>query len=253
MLRCSIVMLAGVALAEWVVSARAQDDEARALILKAVKAHGGKETLKKHLGAQAKYKGDVEVMGVKAKVEGEIFINFPDRSKNVIGVEINNMKVDIQQGFDGKVLWISVLGKTQEINDKDLIAEAKENMHAEQVAGLIDLDTKDYKLAPLGEMKVMDKPAVGVRVSREGKRDVNLWFDKQSHLLLKSEHRGKDPFNPMGGEANVEKYFQGYKAVMGIQTPARMEVHTDGKKMLDMEITETRYHERLDDTYFAKP
>lgn len=252
MLRRSIMLLAGLAWAGWSLPARAQDDEARDLVQKAMKAHGGKETIKKYLGAQAKYKGEVDAMGVKAKVEGEVFINYPDRMKNVIGVEVNNMKVEVQQGFDGKILWLSVMGMNQEIKDKELIAEARENLHAEQVASLIELDSKDYKLAPLGEVKVMNKAAVGVRVSRQGKRDVNLWFDKESHLLLKTEHRGKDPFGQQG-EANVEKFFQGHKAIMGIQTPVRMEVHSDGKKMIDMEITEVRYHERLDDTFFAKP
>ena len=32
-----------------------------------------------------------------------------------------------------------------------------------------------------------------------------------------------------------------------------MEVHNDGKKAVELDVTEARYHDRLDDTYFAKP
>jgi hypothetical protein len=248
----SRLLVAGLAFLSWTLSVRAQDDECLALVTKAMKAHGGKETLKKYLGAQVKYKGTVDAMGVTAKVEGEVFFNHPDRMKNVINVDVNNMQIQVQQGFDGKVLWLNVAGMNMEIKDKEAIDEMKESMYAEQVSGLVDLDNKEFKLSPLGEMKIMDKAAVGIRVSKEGKRDVNLWLDKTNHLLLKTEHRGKDPFGQMG-EANEEKYFTGYKAVNGLQTPSRMEVHHDGKKFMELEITETRYHEKLDDTYFARP
>jgi hypothetical protein len=252
MLRTCSLLLAGLAWTASSLPAQAQDDESRALIREAIKAHGGKDALRKHLGAQVKYKGTVDTMGMTVKVEGEVFTNHPDRMKNVINVEVNNMNFQVQQGFDGKVLWLSVMGMNKDIDDKEALTEIQESFHAERVANLFDLDNKEFKLASLGEMKIKDKDAVGVRVSKEGKRDVNLWFDKASHMLVKSEYRGKDPFGQTG-EVNQEKYFSNYKSVMGVQTPMRLEVHNDGKKMLDLEISEVRYHERLDDTYFTKP
>lgn len=251
MLRTGTVIVAFLALAGWTMSARAQDHELRTLVAKAVKAHGGKELLKKYQHAQVKYKGEVDSMGVMAKVEGEVYAS-PDRMKNIIGVEVNGMNIKIQQGFDGKILWMDVMGMGQEIKDDDKIKDMKVNMYAEQVGNLWELDNKEYKLGSLGDMKIKGKDAVGVRVSKEGKRDVNLWFDKQSNLLIKHEYRGKDAFG-QEGEVNNEKYFADYKAVMGIQTPGRMEVHKEGKKIVDLEITETRYHEKLDDSIFAKP
>lgn len=252
MLRTCSVLLAGLALAAWSSFAQAQEDEARALVVKAMKAHGGKEALKKHLGSQAKYKGTVETMGMTIKVEGEIFHNVPDRMKNIISIDVNNMNLTIQQGYDGKALWMSVMGMLIEKKEKEDIDEMKEGMYCEQVTSLIDLDSKDFKLSPLGAMKIKDQDAVGVRVSKTGKRDVNLWFDKKSNLLIKSENRGKDPFGDTG-EVNQEKYYSKYKAVQGVQLPQTLEVHNDGKKLVDLEITEMRLHERLDETYFTRP
>lgn len=252
MIRMGSVLLAGLALVGWSVSARAQSDDTRDLVLKAQKAHGGRAALTKYPGVQVKYKGDVDVNGVQAKVEGEVSYQFPERMKNVINVDVNGMKILVQQGYDGKALWLSVMGMNQEIKDKDLIAEMKEGLYSETVASLADIDDKDYKLSPLGEMKIKDVEAVGVRVSKKDKRDVNLWFDKKNHLLVKSESRGKDPFG-QGAEANQEKYYSGYKAIMGIQTPNRMEVHNDGKKIVEMEISDMRYSEKLDDTHFQRP
>lgn len=252
MIRTYAMALAGLALAGWALSARAQDSDVRDLVLKAQKAHGGRALLAKYRGAQAKYKGDVDANGMQAKVEGEVLYNYPDRMKNVIEVEVNNMKIQVQQGYDGKVLWISVLGMKQEFKDQDKIAEMKAGLYADRVATLADIEDKEYQLTSLGEVKIKDADAVGVRVSKKDKRDVNLWFDKKSHLLLKSEFRGTDPFG-QGGEVNQEKYFLGYKAVMDVQSPTRMVVHHDGKKIVELEMSDMRYHEALDDTHFQQP
>jgi hypothetical protein len=68
------------------------------------------------------------------------------------------------------------------------VAEAKEQAHAGWVATLAPLkDAKRFTLATLGEIKVEDKPALGVKVSRQGPRDVDLYFDKRSGLLVRTE------------------------------------------------------------------
>ena len=161
MFRTCTLLLAGLALAARPLSVPAQEDETRAVVIDAMKAHGGKEALRKYLGSQAKYKGTVEAMGVTVKVEGEVFQNYPDRMKNIIKVEVNNMNFEIQQGYDGKVLWISTMGATKEIDDKELLAEMKESIHSERVTALVDLDSKEFKLSALGEMKIQGKDAVG--------------------------------------------------------------------------------------------
>ena len=43
-------------------------------------------------------------------------------------------------------------------------------------------------LAALGESKVGDRPALGVRISVKGRKDLRFFFDKESGLLVKSEH-----------------------------------------------------------------
>jgi hypothetical protein len=246
---CLAVCLAALACG---LSARAQDDPLWAQVEKSLKAHGGREFLKKHPAAQVKYKGDVDAMGVTAKIEGEVF-TAPDRLKNVSDVEVNNMKIAVKQGYDGKTMWMDVMGMVQEFKDQDKIKEMKESMHAEEVGNLVGLDKKSYKLNSLGDMKIKGKEAVGIRVAREGKRDVVLWFDKETNLLVRHEYRGTDPWGGQAGEVNNEKYYLDYKAVMGVQVPGRIEVHNDGKKIVELEITDVRYHERLDDSIFAKP
>jgi len=54
------------------------------------------------------------------------------------------------------------------------------------VAMLAPLKDKAYTLAPIGEVKVEDRPALGLRVSRKGNRDINLYFDKKTYLRVKT-------------------------------------------------------------------
>ncbi len=115
------------------------------------------------------------------------------------------------------------------------------------------LDAKEYTFSAVGEAKVKDVDAVGVRVSKKGMRDVTLWIDKKTHQLVKTEFRGKEPPYFQGAEINMERYASGYKKVAGLLMPARIEMHYDGKKAIDLEVVEIRTHERLDETLFAKP
>src|SRR5688572_18098155 len=76
------VAIAGLALLVAVWPVRAQDDASRALILKAVEAHGGKKTLAKYQAAQVKYSGEFDFMGNKSKMSGEVAFQFPHKMKN---------------------------------------------------------------------------------------------------------------------------------------------------------------------------
>lgn len=230
--------------------ARAQDDELRALVAKAVKAHGG-EKATKIKSTYAKIKGKLELMG-GLTFNMEVYGQLPDKFKHVTDVEVNGMNISLTQVFDGKKFYIHVGGNTKEIDDANLIKELKENLRAEEVTNLDGLtDKKKYELSALGEVKVNDRPAVGVRVSSKGHRDVNLYFDKETHRLVKSEMR---TFDIMGQkEVAQEKFYSDYKDVDGVLTPHRLVIHQDGQRYLDLEVSDVRYPERHDDGVFAKP
>jgi outer membrane lipoprotein-sorting protein len=251
MLRTSTLFLAGLALALSSPFAPAQDDENRALVQKAMKAHGGKELIKKYRSAEIKMTGSIKIMGVEAKFKGDVAFQFPDKMRNSIAVEINNMNIDVVQVFDGKTFYVNAAGKTIELKEEKFIDEMKESIYVEKVSSLVDLDDKEYKLSALGEAKVSGKDAVGIRVSREGKRDVNLYFDKNTSLLVKYEFRGRDPIGMM--EVTQEKILSEYKEVMGIQSAMKLAVHFDGNPAMELEVTSIRYAESLDESLFAKP
>jgi hypothetical protein len=107
-------------------------------------------------------------------------------------------------------------------------------------------------LSPLGEVKVGDRPAIGIRVEHKGYRDVNLFFDKDKAFLLKMETRGKDVMQG-GQEFTSTTLYQDYKKVEGMMIPHKAIIQHDGKPYVEGEVTEVRLSEKHDDSLFAKP
>src|SRR5262249_24840105 len=148
---------------------------------------------------------------------------------------------------NGDKVWINVNGQDVSglLDQKKLLAEVKEQVYAERVAGLLFLGENGYELSPLGEVKVEDRPAVGVRVSSKGHRDVNLYFDKAKGLLVKTEARSWDFTSNQ--EATDEKILLDYKEMDGYLQPTRLLVNRDGKRLMELDIEEIKHVDKFDE------
>jgi hypothetical protein len=247
-----IVCLATV-LALAVAGAARADEQAdmRKVIDKAIKAAGGEEKLAKYKAATFKDKGKFYGMGEGIAYTGEFAVQQPDKIR--IRIEGGgDTKFVFVRVFNGEKLWTKLGDNTQEVTDKDEIAEAKENSYATWVTSLVPLKDKGFTLASLGEVKVHDKPAVGVRVSHKGHRDVNLFFDKDKGLLVKSETVVKD-FMAGGKEFTQETLYENYKESGGVQRAMKLVINRNGEKYIESEVTEFEPKEKLEDAEFAKP
>lgn len=241
---CVIALLAAVS------PIRADDDTAklRAVIDKAIKAHGGADNLKKHPASVSKAKGTFYGMGDGIEYTQEISVQHPGQMR--IEVDTGNFK--FVQIFDKDKGWRKIGDQDTEDMSKDEVAEMREQMHAGAVTHLLVLQDKSYKLSPLGETKVGDHTAVGVRVEHKGHRPVSLYFDKDNGLLLKADTSGKDTRND-NKEFTSEELFSEYKKVDGVMVAHKLTINRDGKKYIESEITEYKPSEKLDDSVFAKP
>ncbi len=231
--------------------ARADDAaDARAIVEKAVKAHGGQETLDKLPATTVKFKGTFHGQGEGIPMTGEVTTLGPDKQRVEIEVEAGGQKVTILIVLAGDKAWTK-LGKDLKELDKDEVAEMKEAAYAGWVATLAPLKDKQFKLATVGETKIGDRPALGVKVSSKGHRDVDLYFDKETNLLVKTESRVKDEGN--GQEVTQEQFTSDHKEVQGIKQSRKYTVKRNGKLFMEGESTEVTLAEKLDDSTFAKP
>lgn len=226
-------------------SAQADDEkEARAIIAKAIKATGGREALTKYPAQTWKETGNFHGRGQADSYSGTMSTHAPKQSK----IDIDNIYT---AAIDGDMGWFTIQGNTRDL-PKERLDENKENQYGDWVASLVPLDEKEFKLALLEESVVDAKPALGVRVSRKDHRDVRLFFDKESGLLVKIEKRVKS-MDQEGQELTQGTVFQNYEEVQGIKVPTKVVTKRDGKDFLEGTRSEIKRLEKLDDSLFAKP
>jgi len=233
---------------------RAADDadkEVRAVVEKAIKAHGGADKLAKFKGAVVKGKGSADIGGMNVEYTSTTTLQLPDRMRLDVDLDVNGMKITFTQVLNGHKGWIKLLDKTKEM-EKDHVAEAREQAHAAWVATLAPLTDKEFKLGSLGESKIDGKEAIGVQVARKDRRDVNLFFDKKSGMLLKSEFRTKDLLGD-GKEFTAETFYSDYKEIDGAQHAMKQTQKRDGKDFGKNEISEIEKKDKFEDSVFAKP
>jgi hypothetical protein len=224
------------------------------VIDKAVKAMGGEEKLAKFKAQTFKMKGKFYGMGDGTDFTGEWQVQPPDKMRFQIDADVGGTQATVLTFvINGDKVWEKGFNEaSKEVTDKDELAESKEEIHAHRVTSLLPLKDKGYQLASLGEVKIDGKPAVGIRVSHKGYRDVNLFFDKDNGLPLKVERVVKDK-NSGGKEQTQEEILKGYKEVSGVLHPMKILINRDGQKYVEGEVTEIEFKEKIDDSVFAKP
>jgi hypothetical protein len=99
---------------------------------------------------------------------------------------------------------------------------------------------------------VADKPAVGVKVSHKDHQDVNLYFDKDSGLLVKMEHKTKAQ-EEGNKEVTQEDIYSDYQDIGGAKIPMKLTILRDGKKYVEGEASEVKAVDKHDEKTFAKP
>jgi hypothetical protein len=226
------------------------DDGARALIERAIKAHGGGEALAKHPAGQSKTRGTVFLPMGEASFTQEASYHLPGRIKEVMEIESGGNKLSIISVYNGDKSWMKVRDKFQELDDK-MLAELREAAHVAQLCRLTGLLDKANVLTMLDEIKVNNRPALGVKVATKGYRDLKLYFDRGSGYLVKAERQAFDIAAKR--LTNEERFFSDWKDVEGIKTPMKIVVLRDGKKFMEADASEVKAFDKLPDNFFDKP
>ncbi len=230
---------------------RADEKDARAIVLAGIKAVGTNPEEK--VGrATWKEKGKFTGGGFMVDYTSDWAFQSPDKFRFVMGFEIGGMKVQLTVVASGDKVWESVMGMTQEEKGDKLQATLTE-VYQFNVISLVPLvNEKDYRLSTMGEQDVNGKKTLVVKVARDRKPTVTLYFDKDSGLLVKSDVMVKDEFRGWK-EVLSESYFGDYKDAGGRKVMTKLKVVRAGTTMLESTITDQQYPDKLDPKLFEKP
>lgn len=245
-----IFVLIGLAAVVPNFSFAADDAASRALVEKAIELNGGEKLLSKFKASTSKIKGTIHIAGAPVPFTGEVAGQGQDQLKVVISFSVDGQALSLISVLNRDKGWLKI-NETPIDMSADQLTELKEQAYSGWVATLLPLKDKAFVLAPFGETEIAGRKAIGVNVTREGHRPINLFFDKETSRLVRSETRVKD--DTTGQEVTEESTYGEYKAVDGTQQAMKIAVKRDGKPHADVDVEDLKAAEKLDDGVFAKP
>jgi hypothetical protein len=244
----------GLAVAFAAAGVATADEKVEAVVKKGIEAHGGADALNKYKAARSKMKGDMSVMGMEFEFTGTMAYSMPDRYKVEIDAEIMGMKLHVTQIVRGESVKNTVMvgGMTIPVNgdaEKEELKLALAIQEAGQLTTL--LDAKKFTVKAGDDEDVNGKKASVLLVTPAVvKKEVKLFFDKTSGLLVKTAHKGKGAGE--GAEEVLEEaYHSEYKKIKGLQVSTKMSVTHDGKKFMNIEVSDIEVSEKIDDKEFT--
>jgi hypothetical protein len=226
---------------------RAQD--ARAVLVRAVQAHGGEAALTRFGARHVKIRG-ILTGNQNLPFTHELFYQGPQRVRDVLTVEAEGRKTTIVYGLNGDEGWMQVNGQPKAV-PAEMLTELKESAHLVRMSGLGGVLAADTQATLLPAVQVGGRPALGVRIAVKGHREIGLYFDREMGLLVKAEHDALDAASRK--MVKEERFYGAWKEVNGLKIPTRVEVLRDGKKFMQAESTEVEVLERLEDGIFTRP
>jgi len=227
------------------------DDNANALVDKAINALGGAEKWSAVKGATWKSKGKINFAGMEGEVTGQTTVQDLDHFRSEFEADVGGNKFKGVSVVAGDKGWRqnSMTG-TMEL-DKDGLANEKRNVYLLLAAIMPSiLKDKGFKIEAAGEEKVADKPATGIKVTGPDGKDFKLYFDKESglpvRLVAKVQGFG-------GDEVNQETTISNYKDFGGIKKATKTDVKRDGENFLSQELIEFKILDKVAPETFSEP
>jgi hypothetical protein len=234
--------------------ARADDQaDMRALVDKAIKAAGGQAKLKKLKAVTWKAKGSVHADNRDIEITMEASMQAADQGRLDLTAEVNGNTVTIALVLNRDKGWVKHPKSDKvEAIPKELLAVFNTDFRAVRLAQMLTpLKDKACTLSSLGEVKIDDRPALGIKVVRKGHADVDIFFDKKTHLPVKCQTKVKE--SKGGQEVTHDYFFSDAKKTAGVLHFTKVTFKRDDKTFLEVELSDIETVDKLDDSTFAKP
>lgn len=228
----------------------ADEKAARAILDRAIEALGGKKALAPR-ALSGTSRGTITVNETKSPITNTWTVQGLDQLKWSSEFTLNDNLTTIVMVVDRDKGWIS--GNNGEAGPlpKALFTPIRHGFAGLRLAdSLLPLLGKEWKLSALGELKVDDRPAVGIQATRKGMPTVDLWFDRGTNLLVRGEMRVAESES---AEATYKAHFGTYKKIGERKYFTKMTIYRDDKMVLEMERSDLKARDRVDDETFAKP
>ncbi len=223
---------------------------ARAILDRAIEAMGGAKALSKP-ALSGSSRGTLEAVGNRSNVTNEWTVQGLDQLKWSSELTLNDNLVSIVVVLNKNQAWIQGNNNPSNEIDKEQTRPLQQGFAALRLAeSLVPLTEKEWTLSSLGEIKFDTVTAIGIKAVKKGLPELDLYFDKKTHLPIRAEMR----LTEQGGkDVPYVAKFANYKKIDERQCFTRLTVLREDKIVLEMERSDIKVLDRLDDDTFAKP
>ena len=214
------------------------------ILEKAIEAHGGADLLKKYPAAQATAKGKMNILGMEVVMEEETLYQLPDKEKNTLKLEVGGQKITVVQIYNAGKVRVTANGADTPLSNAQK-AEMKESSYLQSLQNLVPLlDSKAFDIGVIDNPdKVKGKAVVGLLVKSKGHKDVKMYFDAKTHVLVKMERMG---LNEVEKEVKQELYFLDHKKFDGILCAVKTQMKMEDKVFMESEVTSFKHLDKAD-------
>jgi hypothetical protein len=217
-------------------------DIARAILERAILAHGGKEKLKEIQVEETRFRGTTMANEVKTPFEGEQIQLLPNYNRKVIRFSSKGAVQTVIQVLHDDIATIRVNNQAAAI-DPQTEQGMRLVLKLARAMRLVPLLTDPaYSLAATGPTKVGERDADGIKVSAKGQGDIWLYFDRQTSLLTSAIYYFDEP---NGVKARHDAYYGDYREDAGLQRPHKISWFREGKLVMEAEILNVKFLEKV--------
>jgi hypothetical protein len=242
----------------FLLPARADDkpSEAQVVVNKAITAMGGADRIAKLPATTFKCEGSLTgpARG-KGDFTGTWSIMLPDKYRAEMELKVLAPPHTESSTLvvNGDTAWLKdPIRKMVELAPPETVQGVRMELGVLMLVNhLTALESKDIELAQSGEAKIDKRAAIGVKVKRKDLPDVDIFFDKETNLPVKTELRVKDPRT--GKEAVHSFLLDNYKEADGVKHFTKLTFLQDEKEVMVLELSEVKRLKTLDAKVFEMP
>jgi hypothetical protein len=228
---------------------RANAQDAKAILDKAIKALGGADKLGKVDAYILKATGKITFGDNENTFTSVMTVQGLGRYRSEFDGQFNGNAVKGVTVLNGDKGWRKFGDNLREM-DTDAVANEKRAVYLQVIpVTLVPLKGNGFKFEAAGEEKVGDRPALVLKVTGPEGKDFKLSFDKENGLPIKLV---ATVMGFQGQEFTQETTFGDYKDFDGIKKATKVESKRDGQKFLEQEITDFKVVDKVDPEAFAE-
>lgn len=219
-------------------------DNAKALLTKARKAHGGDAIL---AIKDYTFTGDMIMVTPQGEMTfaAEGSFTMDGRSRMVMKMPVG----EIAQSFDGQSLWVKTVQGVREM--PNLVPQARGSRERELFAILRNFDQDGYTAKALPRFKLESKEVASIEVANvtTGNK-VTVFVDPATGLAAGKSYIGQ---GMMGAPGEMLESFSDMREVAGIKIPFRIVTTSAGKRTAEQRVKEFKINPGVPNNAFQKP